>query len=73
MSAPLVPLPAVDDPDWDDWALGVDTTVRSQGYVFHNGTTGGGTRPTGYTRVRWIGGSARPTNMAAGDVWEHDV
>jgi hypothetical protein len=45
--------------------------------VFHNGTTGGGTRPTGYTRVRWINpvGTTygRPTNMQAGDIWEHDA
>jgi hypothetical protein len=45
--------------------------------VTHDGTAGGGTRPTGYARVRWVSppGTAysRPANMAAGDVWEHDA
>lgn len=39
----------------------------------HDGTSGGGTRPTGYARVRWVGGAARPTNMATGDIWEHNA
>ncbi len=39
----------------------------------HDGTATGGTRPTGYARVRWVGGTARPSNMVAGDVWEHDA
>lgn len=37
----------------------------------HDGSTGGGTRPTGGYRVRWVGGTVRPTNMVTGDVWEH--
>lgn len=48
-----------------------------EGVAVHDGTAGGGTRPTGYARIRWINpvGTtyARPTNMAAGDVWEHDA
>lgn len=44
-----------------------------EGIVFHDGTAGGGTRLTGYKRVRWVGGTVRPTNMAAGDVWERDA
>jgi hypothetical protein len=42
-----------------------------EGLVTHDGTTGGGTRPSGYFRVRWVGGTTRPTNMVTGDVWEH--
>ena len=30
-------------------------------------------RPTGFARIRWVGGATRPTAMAVGDVWEHDV
>lgn len=45
----------------------------AEGIKVHDGTTGGGTRPTGYARVRWVGGTTQPTNMAIGDVWEHDV
>lgn len=26
-------------------------------------------RPTGATRVIWIGGTAQPTNMQTGDIW----
>lgn len=44
-----------------------------EGLKVHDGTTGGGTRPTGYARVRWVGGTARPTNMVTGDVWERDA
>lgn len=48
-----------------------------EGIVIHDGTATGGVRPTGYARVRWINPSgtayARPTNMVAGDVWEHDA
>jgi hypothetical protein len=39
----------------------------------HDGSAGGGTRPVGFARVRWVGGAARPTNMAVGDVWEHNA
>lgn len=39
--------------------------------VSHDGTAGGGTRPVGYKRVRWVGGTTRPENMITGDVWEH--
>lgn len=43
--------------------------------VLHDGTWGGGVRPSGYARVRWVNpaGTAytRPGNMQAGDVWEH--
>lgn len=46
---------------------------RVERILVHDGTAGGGTRPAGYARVRWVGGTARPTNMLAGDVWEHDA
>lgn len=43
----------------------------SEIHVLHDGTTGGGTRPTGYFRVVWVGGAARPTNMLTNiDIWE---
>jgi len=45
--------------------------------VMHDGTTGGGTRPSGWQRVVWVNpvgtNYARPTNMAVGDIWEHDA
>lgn len=44
-----------------------------EGVKVHDGTASGGVRPTGFARVRWVGGAARPTNMAVGDIWEHDV
>lgn len=51
--------------------------TATEATVYHDGTAGGGTRPTGYTRVRWVNpvgtAYARPTNMAAGDIWEHDA
>lgn len=44
--------------------------------VMHDGTASGPARPTGYARVRWVNpvgtSYTRPTNMAVGDVWEHD-
>lgn len=49
----------------------------TQAIVFHDGSTGGGTRPSGYVRVLWVNpvGTTygRPTNMLAGDMWETDV
>lgn len=30
-------------------------------------------RPSGYARVVWVGGSTRPSGMIAGDVWERDA
>jgi hypothetical protein len=45
--------------------------LNAEGIVLHNGTTAGGTRPSGYAVVRWIGGTTRPTNMLSGDIWEH--
>lgn len=45
--------------------------AAAEGVKMHDGTTGGGTRPAGYARVRWVGGTARPTNMVTGDIWEH--
>lgn len=47
--------------------------TASEAVKVHDGTAGGGTRPTGYYRVRWVGGTVRPTNMVAGDIWEHDA
>lgn len=44
-----------------------------EGLMIHDGTAGGGTRPTGFWRIRWIGGATRPTNMAVNDIWEHDA
>lgn len=41
--------------------------------VAHDGTAGGFTRESGWFRYRIVGGTARPTNMIAGDVWEHDA
>lgn len=52
--------------------IGVSLT-EVEAIVFHDGTPGGGTRPSGYARVRWVGGTTRPTNMLTGDIWEHDV
>lgn len=43
------------------------------GIVAHDGSPTGPPRPVGFFRVRWIGGATRPTNMAAGDIWEHDA
>jgi hypothetical protein len=44
--------------------------------VFHDGTTGGGTRPTGYARVVWVNPPgttyARPQNMLDVDIHELD-
>lgn len=49
----------------------------AEAVVFHDGTPGGGSRPTGYARVVWVNpvGTtyARPTNMLAGDEWETDA
>lgn len=39
--------------------------------VLVDGSAGGGDRPAGYFRVRWVGGTTRPLNMATNDVWEH--
>ena len=47
--------------------------TASEGVKLHDGSAGGGTRPSGYVRVRWVGGTTRPTNMITGDVWERDV
>ena len=67
------------DGTWSTPPAGTSSTVdttKIEATVFHNGTTGGGTRPTGYARVRWVNpvGTtyARPTNMVTGDIWEHD-
>jgi hypothetical protein len=71
MSAPFPPLGST---EWYVWAAAVqDAVSRVEGIVIHDGTAGGGVRPAGYLRVRWVGGSLRPTNMAVGDIWEHDV
>lgn len=43
------------------------------GFVNHDGTTGGGTRPSGFGYVVWRGGSTRPTNMVTGDDWVRDA
>lgn len=51
-------------------AIAAPAKSSVEGLVAHDGTSGGGVRPTGFYRVRWIGGSSRPTNMAAGDIWE---
>ena len=54
----------------------VDTSSL-EGVQFHDGTTGGGVRKVGYARIRWVNPAgtsyARPTNMLAGDIWEHDA
>lgn len=50
--------------------LAAPASAAVEGIVVHDGSAGGGTRPTGYFRVRWVGGAARPTNMATGDIWE---
>jgi hypothetical protein len=78
-----IPQPAPGDTSWTDWATETEEqtdAVRlkaSNAWVeyimFHDGSAGGGSRPTGFARVRWVGGASRPTNMAANDVWEHDV
>lgn len=60
-------------------AAAVRTTAGSpaaaavEGVMAHDGSAGGGTRPSGFYRVRWLGGTSRPTNMVTGDVWERDV
>lgn len=83
-----LPIPGSDDGTWGallNEFLGVehnaDGTLKLnsavEGVVFHNGTAGGGTRPSGFARVRWINppgtSYTRPTNMASGDVWEHNA
>jgi hypothetical protein len=49
----------------------------TQAMVYHDGTPGGGTRPSGYFRVLWVNpvgtNYARPTNMAIGDEWEKET
>lgn len=56
-------------------ALAAAEKAKTEGMVFHDGTTGGGTRPSGHFRVRWVqplGTTyARPTNMLTGDTWEY--
>lgn len=60
-----------------DARTAIDAASKSQleGMVLHDGTSGGGTRPTGFFRIRWVSppgsGHSRPLNMAAGDVWEY--
>lgn len=49
------------------------TQALTEALVIHDGTIGGGVRPTGYARVRWLGGTARPENALPGDLWEHLV
>lgn len=45
--------------------------------VTHDGTAGGGVRPSGYAYVIWRNppntSYGRPTNMVAGDVWRHNA
>lgn len=51
--------------------LGVGEKSKQEAHVLHDGTAGGGIRPTGYFRVIWVGGAARPTNMLTNiDIWE---
>lgn len=51
--------------------LSVPEKGKTEAHVLHDGTAGGGTRPTGYFRVVWVGGAARPTNMLTNvDIWE---
>ena len=58
----------------DSTALTAKATATAvEGIKVHDGTAGGGTRPSGFARVRWVGGTARPTNMVTGDIWEHDA
>lgn len=52
---------------------GAAAAAGVEGIKTHDGTAGGGTRPSGFARVRWVGGTTRPTNMAVGDVWERDA
>lgn len=51
-------------------------SASMEGIKIHDGTAGGGTRPTGFARVRWVNPAgttyARPTNMITGDIWERD-
>ncbi len=51
----------------------IPSTADFEGLKIHDGTAGGGARPAGYARIRWIGGTSRPTNMVVGDIWEHDA
>lgn len=44
-----------------------------EGIAIYSGQTGWPARPTGFARVRWVGGVSRPSAMIAGDVWEHDA
>ncbi|WP_212718910.1 hypothetical protein, partial [Blastococcus sp. CCUG 61487] len=57
----------------DSRITGAAAASGVEGVKTHDGTAGGGTRPTGFARVRWVGGTTRPTNMVTGDVWEHDA
>lgn len=51
--------------------LSVPSRAQSEALVAHDGSAGGGTRPTGFFRVIWVGGATRPTNMATDvDIWE---
>lgn len=57
----------------DTRITGAAAKTAVEGLMVHDGSAGGGARPAGFFRVRWVGGATRPTNMAAGDVWEHDA
>jgi hypothetical protein len=70
----MTAVPSEGSVDWYGWGVSLtDVANHVEAIVYHDGTTGGGTRPTGYVRVRWVGGTNRPLNMAVGDIWEHDV
>lgn len=52
-------------------------SAATETVVTHDGTTGGGTRPSGAYRVLWVSPlgatHSRPTNMTSADRWEHDA
>jgi len=51
-----------------------DLKAKSITAVNHDGTSGGGTRPSGWLYVIWRGGTTRPTNMVANvDEWVRDA
>lgn len=55
----------------DSRITGAAPTAAVEGLAIF--TTVWPSRPSGYARVRWVGGTTQPAAMVAGDVWEHDA
>ena len=77
-----VPLPSAGDKPWTDWGAAIHAQADAvagkadaaaiEALVMWTGSAWP-TRPSGYARVRWVGGTVQPAAMATGDVWEHDA